>query len=136
MDLAVAVHTDTSSLKQVTFYVTSHEGAVGLSSGTSLELSLIHLHSNSDQIPDCTNLVCSNAEHSMKRKSKKSEQEKYVNQCVKDKVPVQDETSKWEYRANVYIKDDKNCQVNMWPVKPAKESKPHAVSEKTSNVTI
>ena len=41
----------------------------------------------------------------------------HVNQCVKDKVPVQDETRKWECPANVK-EGDKNCQVNVQPVKP------------------
>ena len=49
----------------------------------------------------------------MKRKSKKSVHGKYVNQCVKDKVPVQDETSKWEYKVNIYIEDDQNCEATM-----------------------
>ena len=43
-----AVHADTSSLKQVTFYVTSHEGSVILSCETSLKLCLVHPHSNLD----------------------------------------------------------------------------------------
>ena len=42
-------------------------------------------------------------------KSKKKRQEKYVNQCVKEKVPVQDVTNKWECQANVHKEDDKNC---------------------------
>ena len=46
------VHPDSSSLKQVTFYVTSHEGNVVLSCKTSLRLSLKHPCSNLDQIPD------------------------------------------------------------------------------------
>ena len=106
-----AVHPDTSSLKQVTLYVTCHKGSVVLSCETSLRLSLIHPHSNLDQIPDCASLICSNADDP-RRKSKKSVQEKYVNQCVKDKVPVQDETNKWDCQANI-IEDDKNCQVNI-----------------------
>ena len=69
------VHPDTSKLTQVTFYVTSHEGSVVLSCKTSLKLNLIHPHSSLDQIPDCP------ADHPIKRKSKKSMQEKYVNQC-------------------------------------------------------
>ena len=44
------VHPDTSSLKQVTFYVTSHEGSVVLSCERSLKLSLINPHSYLDQI--------------------------------------------------------------------------------------
>ena len=57
-----AVHPDTSKLKQVIFYVTSHEGSVVLSCETSLKLSLIHPHSNLDQIPDYASLIYSNVE--------------------------------------------------------------------------
>ena len=78
---------------------------------------MIHPCSNLEQIPDFASLIYSNADNPMRRKSKKSMQEKYVNQCVKEKVPVQDEISKWECQANVYKEDDKNCQVNMRPVK-------------------
>ena len=109
------VHPDTSKLKQITFYDTSHEGSVVLSCKTSLSLNVIHPHSNLDQIPDCDSLICSNADHSMKKKSKKSAQRKYVNQCVlqeNESLP-----SKQEYKADVYIKDDKNCQINRRPLK-------------------
>ena len=41
----------------------------------------------------------------------------HVNQCILQENKVS--TSKQEYEANVYMEDDKNCQVNMWPVKPA-----------------
>ena len=68
----LVVHPDNSSLKQVTFQVTSHEGSVVLSCETSLGLSLIQPHSNLDQIPDSSSLICSNADHPMKRKFKKS----------------------------------------------------------------
>ena len=44
----------------------------------------------------------------MNRKSKKSVQEKYVNQCMQDKAPVQDETRKWACQANVK-EGGKNC---------------------------
>ena len=70
----LVVHPDTSSLKQVIFQVTSHEGSVVLQCETSLGLSLIQPHSNLDQIPESASLICSNADHPMKRKSKKSVQ--------------------------------------------------------------
>ena len=151
-----AIHPDTSKIKQVTFYVTSHEGSVVLSCKTSLRLNLIHPHSNLDQIPHCASLIYSNADHPMKRKPKKSAKEKYVNQCVKEKVPIQDVISKWECQANVYIEDDKNrqatkcykknnsvysdknCQespnVHMWPVKPAQESNHMQSVTRSSNI--
>ena len=130
------VHPDANSLKWRTFYVTSHECSVVLSCETNLRLTLIHPHSNWNLIPDCASLICNNADHPWKRKSKKSVQGKYVNQCVKDKVPVLDETNKQGCQACI-IEDyknyqsivcpDKNCQeipnVHMCPVKPTKESK-------------
>ena len=107
-----------------------------LSCETSLRLSLIQTHSNLDQIPDSASLMCSSADHPIKRKSKKSvqlskqsqimftrkeqvptksvSQEKYVNQYVVPEVP--EETSLQECQANVM--DVKNCQVHMQPVKP------------------
>ena len=118
------VHPDTSSLKQTTFYVTNHECSVDLSCKTSLRLNLIHPCSNLDQIPDSASLIYSNTDHPMKRKSKNSAQERYVNQCVRDKVPVQDETRKQECQANVE-EGDKNCQVNMQPVQSANKESSH-----------
>ena len=90
------VHLDTSKLKQVTFYVTSHESCVVLSRKTSLKLNFIHPGSNLDQARDCASLIYSDADHPLKKKSKKNMQKKYVNQHVKEKVPIQDEISKWE----------------------------------------
>ena len=60
----------------------------------------------------------------MKRKSKKSMQEKYVNQCVKDKDLIHKEMSKWECHINViYMEDDKNCQSNVCSDKNCPETK-------------
>ena len=138
------MHPDTSSLKQVIFHVASHEDSVVLSCETSLGLSLIQPHSNLDEIPESASLICSNADHSMKRKSKKSvqvskqsqsvvtrkeqvpaksvSQEKCVNQCVA--WEVQEEMCLWECQANVMV--DKNCQetqaVHKQPWKPAKKN--------------
>ena len=136
----LVVHPDTSSLKQVTFHVTSHEGSVVLSCETSLVLHLIQPCSNLDQIPGSATLICSNADHPMKRKSKKSvqvskqnqsmctrkeeistksvSQEKYVNQCVIQEV--QEERSLWECLTNVM--DDKNCQSNVCSDKNCQEA--------------
>ena len=55
----------------------------------------------------------------MKKKSKKSVQRKYVNQCVLQEN--KSSTSKQEYKTDVYIKDDKNCQINRRPVKSKKD---------------
>ena len=76
------VHQDTSSLRQITFHITSHEGSVVLSCETSLRLSLIQHHSNLDQIPDSASLICSNADHPIKRKSKKRVQVSKQSQIV------------------------------------------------------
>ena len=109
------VHPDSNKLKQITFYVTSHEGSVVLSCKAGLNLNLIHPHSNLDQIPDCDNLICSNADCPMKEKSKKSAQKKYINHCVSQEN--KSSKSKWEYKADVHIEDDKNCQINRRPLK-------------------
>ena len=122
------VHPDISSLKQITFHGTSHEGSVVLSCETSFGLSLIQPHSNLDQIPGSVSLIFSNADHPMKRRSKKSVQvakpsqsmltrkeqvstesvlqDIYANKCVVQ--DIQEKTSLWEYQTNVM--DDKNCQ--------------------------
>ena len=55
----------------------------------------------------------------MKKKCKKSAQRKYVNQCVLQENKSL--TSKQEYKADVYIEDDKNCQINRRPVKSKKD---------------
>ena len=133
------VHPHTNCLTEISFQVMSHEDSVVLSCDTSLGLSLIQPHSNLDQILDSASLICSNADHPMKRKSKKSvqvskqsqrkeqvpaifvSQEKYANQCVIQEV--QEETSLQECQVNVM--DDKNCHVSrcvhIWPVKPTKK---------------
>ena len=80
-----------------------------------LKQNLIHPCSSLDQVPDCASLIYSIADHPMKRKSKKSMQEKYVNQCMTQEN--KSSTSKWECQANVYKEDDKNYHVNMRAVK-------------------
>ena len=124
------IHPDTICLIEISFKLTSHEGSVVLSCETSLGLTLKHPHSNVDQIQDSASLICSNADHPMMRKSKKSvqvskqiqsmftrkeqvctksvSQKKYANQCVVQED--QEETSLQECQANVM--DDKNCQVS------------------------
>ena len=99
-----AVHPDTSSLIQLTFYVTSHEGSVVLSCATSLGSSLIQPHGKLDFALDSASLISSVTDHPMKRKLQKQSQvskqsqsmfarkkhistksvspEKYVNQCM------------------------------------------------------
>ena len=55
----------------------------------------------------------------MKKKSKRSAQGKYVNQCALQENKSL--LSKWEYKADVCIKDDKNYQINRRPVKSKKD---------------
>ena len=65
------VHPDTSSLKQITFHVTSHEGSVLLSCATTLELSLIQPHNNlENSIPSSASLISSKADYPKKRSQK------------------------------------------------------------------
>ena len=65
------VHPDTKLLHKVTFHVTSHEGSVIVSCATSLELSLIHPHTNLDAVPEEGSLICSRPD--MPKKKKKQE---------------------------------------------------------------
>ena len=135
-----AVHPDTSSLKQITFHVTSHEGSVALSCETGLRLSLIQSCSNLDQIPDSASLICSNADYPMKRKSKKSVQVSKQSQIVftrkkqvltnlfyKRNILISMLYKKFkkkqacrECQANVM--DDKECQSNVCSVKNCQET--------------
>ena len=79
-------HPDTKCLQEVIFHVTSHEGSAVISCETSLRLSLIQPCSNLDQIPDSASLICSNADHPMKRKSKKRVQyESNVIVCLQER---------------------------------------------------
>ena len=56
------VHLDTRLLHEVTFQVTSHEGSVIASCATSLELGLLHPHTNLDAVPEEGSLICSKAD--------------------------------------------------------------------------
>ena len=56
------VHTDTILLHEVTFQVISHEGSVIVSCATSLELSLIHPHTNLEELPEEGLLIYSKAD--------------------------------------------------------------------------
>ena len=65
------VHQDTSSLKHVTFSVTSHEGSVVLSCVTSLQLSLVQTHNHLEiSIPSSASLISSRADDPKKRSQK------------------------------------------------------------------
>ena len=124
-------HPDTQCLKEVTFYVTSHEGSAVLSCATTLELSLIQCHNNLDHISSSASLISSKIDHLRKNRSWKYMQVQMpchkvhsskeqspalltshnhnVNQCVV--YEDQNETSKQECTAyDISICDDNNCQ--------------------------
>ena len=56
------VHPDTKLLQEVTFHVTCHEGSVILSCATSIELGLVHPHTNLDEVPEEGSLIYSKAD--------------------------------------------------------------------------
>ena len=119
------VHPDTRLLHEVTFQVTSHEGSVIVSCATSLELSLIHPHTNLDELPEEGSLIYSKADMPKQKRNKNTQAEKYVHmQPKKPATDVQSERSAMLIHHNKIkksnIKDkeekflysDKNCQAN------------------------
>ena len=64
------VHLDTRLLHEVTFQVTNHESSVIVSCATSLELSLIHPHTNLDAVPEEGSLICSKTDMPKKKINK------------------------------------------------------------------
>ena len=77
------VHPDTRLLHEVTFQVTSHEGSVIVSCATSLELSLIHPHTNLDAVPEEGSLIFSKADMPKQKRNKNCQAEKYVHMWPK-----------------------------------------------------
>ena len=77
------VHSDTKLLQEVTFQVTSHEGSVTVSCATSIELVLIHPHTNLDGVPEEGSLIYSIANMPKKQRNKNSQAEKYVHMWPK-----------------------------------------------------
>ena len=67
----LVVHQDIQCLKEVTFYVTSHEGSFVLSCAITLELSLIQPHSNLNLIPSSASLISSKADYPRKKELQK-----------------------------------------------------------------
>ena len=65
------VHPDTKLIQEVTFQVASHEGSVIVSCPTSIELGLIHPHTNLDEVPEEGSLIYSIADMPKKKKNKK-----------------------------------------------------------------
>ena len=82
------VHPGTRLLHEVTFQVTSHEGSVIVSCATSLELSLIHPHTNLDSVPEEGSLICSRADMPKKKKNKNCQAES-IKGLVKPKKDMQ-----------------------------------------------
>ena len=91
------VHPDTKLLQEVTFHVTSHEGSVIVSCATSIELGLIHPHTNLGEVPEEGSLIYSIADMP-RNKSCQAES----NMCSK-KPEISSRNKKPMY-------SDKNCQ--------------------------
>ena len=84
------VHPDTKLLHEVTFHVTSHEGSVIVSCATSLELGLIHPHTNLDELPEEGSLIYNIADMPKKKKNKNCQAES-IKCSVKPKKDMQSE---------------------------------------------
>ena len=67
------VHPDTKLLQEVTFQVTHYEGSVIVSCATSIELGLIHPHTNLDGVPEEGSLIYSIADIPKKQRNKNSQ---------------------------------------------------------------
>ena len=104
------VHPNTKLLHEVTFQVTSHEGSVIVSCATSLELSLIHPHTNLDAVPEEGSLICSKADMPKQRRNKNTQAEKYVHmQPKKPATDVQSERSAMLIQHNKVKKKIQMC---------------------------
>ena len=69
------VHPETRLLHEVTLQVTSHEGSVIVLCATSLELGLIHPHTNLDAVPEEGSLICSKADMPKQERNKNCQAE-------------------------------------------------------------
>ena len=107
------VHPDTRLLHEVTFQVTSHKGSVIVSCATSLELSLIHPHTNLDELPEEGSIICSKADMPKKKKNKNCQSES-IKGSVKPKkdmwsVTKEENTDVWLPKPARLCRD-KNCK--------------------------
>ena len=103
------VHLDTKLLHEVTFQVTSHEGSVIVSCATSLELGLIHPHTNLDAVPEEGSLICSKADMPKKNKNCQAES---MKGSVKPKKDMQSEKPAISSGNKMPMYPDKNCQAD------------------------
>ena len=78
------VHPDTKLLQEVTFQVTSQEGSVIVSCDTTIELGLIHPHTNLDEVPEEGSLIHSIADMPKKQKNKNGQAEKICSYVAKE----------------------------------------------------
>ena len=69
------VQPDTKLLQEVAFQVTIHEGSVIVSCATSIELGLIHPHTNLDEVPDEGSLIYSITDIPKKQRNKSCQAE-------------------------------------------------------------
>ena len=100
---------DTRLLHEVTFQVTSHEGSVIVSCATSLELGLIHPHTDLDELPEEGSLIYSKADMPKKKKNKNCQAEKYVHmQPKKPATDMQSEKPALSSRNKKPMYPDKN----------------------------
>ena len=120
------VHPDTKLLHEVTFHVTSHEGSVLVSCATSIELGLIHPHTNLDAVPEEGSLIYSKADMP-KQKRNKNTQAENVNMWpkkpatdvqLKKQIPLHKEKKNDFSRSQPTKGDklicyDKNCQAEI-----------------------
>ena len=107
------VHPDTKLLQEVTFQVTSYEGSVIASCATSIELGLIHPHTNLNEVPEEGSLIYSIADMPKNKKNKKCQTEG-IGRPRKPKVVIQSVTNTEDRQsANPEIRrlcSDKSCQ--------------------------
>ena len=113
------VHPDTKLLHEVTFQVTSHEGSVIVSCATSIELGLIHPHSNLDEVQEEGSLTYSIADMPKKQKNKNCQAES-IRGSVKPRKDIQSEKPAINSRNKKPMYCDKNCQGIKRPRQPKK----------------
>ena len=96
----------------MTFHVISHEGSVIVLCATSIELGLIHPHSNLDEVPEEGSLIYSIDDMSKKQKNKKCQAES-IRGPVKPKKDMQSEKPAMKSRYKKSIGSNKNCKATI-----------------------
>ena len=114
-------HLDTGLLHEVAFQVTSHEGRIIVSCAISLELGLIHPHTNLEELPEEGSLIYSKTDMTKQRETRTLKLKKYVEMWPKKPtIDIQSEKPAISSRNKKPMYPDKNCQADkndvMWPV--------------------